>query len=1678
MEMRRPSRKKRLLAAAFQFFRRGIASWTPAVLFLCMGPAFGQAVDGHDILFKSFTPGNESVELDGTSRIVVLNDDQELVDLLEAPLGLLSKLRSVTGLQLSLVVTMSGITSKDIVLSNTPDAALMARIAATTLQITAKGSEYMRTAGSSFVGPGRLRLNTQRPVRLTVEKNISINVAEEGFKYKVDDAGITLMFQGRMGAYRGIQSLMEILLQDGLTPGLHRNLLAGEGIDYPSYKKRVYMVDLGRKFVPVEQLIGWMESMSRRRINIFHMHINDDAKTPEGVSYGFFRLEHERAAFTPRDKTGVYTRQDWERLEDAAYRYGIKLLPEFDSPGHAGAWAQDIRASGGATERIKDKDNDVNIADLKTTDDYRAVNAQYIIDLISEYLDWFRGDSIHIGGDESTNTWSEDVKYMNLLYEGMKRLGFDTVNMWYDNSMVNGSKRPRWIVNDPDSYWVYPIADIHPDMEIYTWVSRDYGELVDRPWVAIDSYFVPQASGWDRDGTTFANVWNNYNYDHGRRPGWVSRGVIPNGFGGATWNDVTLRRRLSTDYINAGISRSFAGVGLFAWAGGNVETAARNKLIAASQEMMAIWVNDRFPYLSGAQAAAILEASARYRKISLGSTRDGDTLVSAKSEDWMAWDIEDMNNAFKGPTSFTSPGTHLVDQPGEGMPAADGRICRDGAFAIGERGISACDEDTWPEAISGAGGLLKQGAGKLRLAAANSFSGGIEFAGGQLEIGTAASLGTGPLSFSGGTLAFSRDTFLSKEIALSSAGGGLNAGGNNVSMLGVISGPGQLRIASESTTVETQVVQITIVKGARTTTTVDATMTVGYGSAPVAGGRVVLSGKNTFSGGLRLESGAVHVFNSGNLGAASNDLTFAGGTISFAVKFNLPASRDLILAGVGGIDTNGNDIEVQGAISGSGELVKAGAGALMLGGTTTYTGSTRVLAGTLVEDSSKIRGDLYSSAGAEVEFNQASSADFAGGIFGDGLMKKNGAGVLTLKKGSAANWQISAGGVVSEGEFGGDLAFVGSGSRSFEFRHSGISTYRGVMSGDGAVTLNGSGGSKVTVMADSSEFAGSFEVRAANTLYVVHNAELGGEINVKSGGELTGSGTMNNVNVEGGGSFRPVAVVTVNGDLMLAANSKYLVNLGYRTHVKGNADIGGSIMALSAVPPIEVETGDPDGGGAFVIMAVDGTRTGEFDSTVDTSGLPFVAARIVHDAEGRVRMAVGHNDAKLAEFIGQEVQDTNPVVIEPGTERQPDEVKVNVATEGDFQLPPGIILTQPKENSVNPSAMAKLFDDARADFSIELGGILDNAILNLSGDAEEMNQVMDGLAAEVHAAVKPVVMVANVDIQDMVASQMQAGMDADAAGSQNARQTRFSLSGKQWGLVDDEDGPVLWVKALHSLGKNSGADTFKDIKYNSTGMLIGSDAAVGENMRAGMFAGLRQMEFEQPQSNSKGSSNSSYTGVYGSWQLGRLLLRNGFNYSAHKTKSDRAAVVGNSVIRMSSNYSSHAFGLFTELGFLIEDQKTLFEPFIGLNYMQHTRGAFSEPEVGFYMPEKKSTMGAIRMGLQARTTDLDFLSNALDFLPSNLDFLSNMQLSGGLVWEVSLRNPDTAVVQAVGGYDSSARTKVSGVTIGGNSFTLQTGIAHSTAAGLDMQLNYSFAQSTQVSSNSRHVLEGKISYDF
>ena len=148
------------------------------------------------------------------------------------------------------------------------------------------------------------------------------------------------------------------------------------------------------------------------KLNELGLQLSGDAvpdSDPSSSEEGYFRLDvgdsTRQAALTPDGL--YYTKADWDKMETAAARYGIKIVPFINMYEHASAWEQDTAAGKpdtSATSGLRTSALQVDISDAAKI----TQAAKYFADLLGLYAhptvsvnQWFRGDTIIIGGGDA-----------------------------------------------------------------------------------------------------------------------------------------------------------------------------------------------------------------------------------------------------------------------------------------------------------------------------------------------------------------------------------------------------------------------------------------------------------------------------------------------------------------------------------------------------------------------------------------------------------------------------------------------------------------------------------------------------------------------------------------------------------------------------------------------------------------------------------------------------------------------------------------------------------------------------------------------------------------------------------------------------------------------------------------------------------------------------------------------------------------------------------------------------------------------------------------------------------------------------------------------------------------------------------------------------------------------------
>lgn len=167
---------------------------------------------------------------------------------------------------------------------------------------------------------GGLLIRIRRPAKLELNE-------DESYQLRVTEESIQLVAETDLGALRGLETLLQLLQAD--SSGYY--FPAVEIQDQPRFPWRGLMIDVARHFQPVEVIKRNIDGMAAVKMNVLHLHLSDDQGfRMESVTYP--RL-HQKAS-----EGRYFSRQEMREIIRYAADRGIRVVPEFDVPGHASSW--------------------------------------------------------------------------------------------------------------------------------------------------------------------------------------------------------------------------------------------------------------------------------------------------------------------------------------------------------------------------------------------------------------------------------------------------------------------------------------------------------------------------------------------------------------------------------------------------------------------------------------------------------------------------------------------------------------------------------------------------------------------------------------------------------------------------------------------------------------------------------------------------------------------------------------------------------------------------------------------------------------------------------------------------------------------------------------------------------------------------------------------------------------------------------------------------------------------------------------------------------------------------------------------------------------------------------------------------------------------------------------------
>lgn len=336
-------------------------------------------------------------------------------------------------------------------------------------------------------------------------------IAPEGYILKINNTP-TLRASTATGIYYGTRTLPQLLAQNP------HELPHGTISDAPQYPIRSVLLDVGRKFIPYDELKDWVRTISYFKMNEIHLHLND-VSYPHYVG---FRVEMKTIpALTSTD--GYYTQVQLRELQDFARLRGVTITPEIDSPGHS-------RAFTCVRPELAHPQLGGNYLDITNEQTYRFMEK-----LFDEIVPLFDAPHFHIGTDEYRLRNIADPQEKEMLGEKFRQY----INHFNDYLRKKGKTVRIW------SGYEHMPGTTEPDKSIIIdmWETADAVNKSQAGYQFINSthlwtYIVPGASYYGVKNTFLYDQWTPLRFSDD--PEGILKPDAPGLLGGKLhiWNDL------------------------------------------------------------------------------------------------------------------------------------------------------------------------------------------------------------------------------------------------------------------------------------------------------------------------------------------------------------------------------------------------------------------------------------------------------------------------------------------------------------------------------------------------------------------------------------------------------------------------------------------------------------------------------------------------------------------------------------------------------------------------------------------------------------------------------------------------------------------------------------------------------------------------------------------------------------------------------------------------------------------------------------------------------------------------------------------------------------------------------------------------------------------------------------
>jgi hexosaminidase len=263
--------------------------------------------------------------------------------------------------------------------------------------------------------------------------NISFNqeLAKEEYSLIISDDKVIISASTEQGVFYAMETIRQLIPVEAFN-ATHVKAIEMPTLqisDKPYFSYRGMMLDVSRHFYTTDEIKKTLDILALHKLNRFHWHLTDDQgwrieikKYPKLITIGSIRNEtvigRNTGKFDGTPYKGYYTQEEIKEIVEYAKERFITIIPEIELPGHASAALASYPELGCAGKDYKVQTQWGVFEQLFCPG--KDSTFQFLEDVLTEVMDLFPSEYIHIGGDEAWKTEWHKCPYCQGLIKNEK----------------------------------------------------------------------------------------------------------------------------------------------------------------------------------------------------------------------------------------------------------------------------------------------------------------------------------------------------------------------------------------------------------------------------------------------------------------------------------------------------------------------------------------------------------------------------------------------------------------------------------------------------------------------------------------------------------------------------------------------------------------------------------------------------------------------------------------------------------------------------------------------------------------------------------------------------------------------------------------------------------------------------------------------------------------------------------------------------------------------------------------------------------------------------------------------------------------------------------------------------------------------------------------------------------